>query len=484
MLRLLLHDALRHCPFPSTLDEFCVRENSNGDDGAKAIAGILSNCDRLQSLDVAHNNIRAGGAIALASALRKKEIRELDFSRNHIGRQGAMALAEILNSATIRRFKIENCSLGPEGIICLARSLKRCSSLLELNISGNNIESRGAIAIAECLSQCRNLQVLHFNYSACLDNSKKRIGQGGCCALAETLNECKNLHVLDIRRTDILKGNSAVHFLRNCVHLQKLSVRNCSIGSDCIDDLKYCVHLNKIDIAIPDNMVEKFCFLLRNFTSLSELFFADNYVDLESAKILSESLYYCSKLEVLDVSYAFRFVRGCTSGEITRCLFSKFVHNANLRSLNIEANFIGMPGVVALVGSLKHCAKLQELSIGSNEIMDEGAIVLAGALKYWPNLRVLRVGCRRVHYSNRATTLYQKRKLTQFYTTSNCIKIDGFTSLGNALKHCPHLCELDVSDNDIGKESVRYLLCSLQTNSKKIAPYKDLNDVVAFKRIY
>ena len=464
--------------------EFCVRGNSIGDDGAKAIADVLSKCDSLQLLDVAQNGIREGGTIALASALREKQVCVLDFSGNYIGSQGALALAEVLNSATIERFKIQYCALGSKGAICLAQSLKHCSSLLELAISGNNIENSGAIAIAECLSQCRNLRRLYLDDSECwgFDYAVgNRIEQDGCQALAEVLNECCDLHILDISHTAILRENSLVNFLKKCVHFQKLIVSSCSVRADFIHGLKFCVDLEKIDIeySLSEEMVADFCFLLRNCRMLIELFIRHCDVSLDSAKILSDSLYYCKNIAVLDVGCTFTG-KSDIGGEFAHCLCSKFAHNVNLQSFNIEANFIGPSGAIALVDSLKHCNKLEELSIGCNEIMDEGAIVLAEALKYWPGLHILRVGCRCAYYSDRprgATPGMLDR-------ASNYIGIDGFVSLGDALKHCPYLYELDVSGNKISSESISNLLCSLQTNSKQFAPFKDTNDVLIFKRIY
>ena len=437
--------------------EFCIRQSGIGDDGAQAIAGILSKCDSLQLLNVAENGITASGTIALASSLRGKNVCNLDFSRNRIGSRGALALAEILNSAMIKRFRIQYCALGPEGTIWLAQSLKHCSNLLELNISGNNIESSGAIAIAECLSQCRNMQVFCLDDSSCLVNQRR--GQNGCSALAEALNGCNNIRVLDISHIAIL-GQSLITFFMNCIHLQELiinaSTSNIRPLANFIYGLKFCMNLEKIDISsvsLSEKMVNHFCYLFRNCRLLTELFIANITFSIDSAKILSESLSFCKELAVLDVSYTIGY------SDIACHLFSKLMHNVKLRSLNIEANFIGTAGVIALVDSLKHCNKLQELSIGSNEIMDEGAIVLAGALKCWPGLRVLRVG----HMDS------------AFSHVSNYIEINGFAALGDAIKHCPDLCKLNVSGNKINSESISHLLCCLQqANSKKFVYYRKL----------
>ena len=392
--------------------EFHVRENSIGDDGAKAITGILIKCDSLEVLDVAQNGITAVGAIALASALRGKKVQELDFARNNIGSEGVSALSAILNSATIKRLKLNSCVVGPEGAVCLAQSLKHCTDLLELNMGRNSIESSGAIAIADCLSQCRNLQIL--NLSDTVD---------GFRALAEKLTECNNLHVLDISQTAFLVESSLMDFFQNCIDLQKLNAG--SIRSKLPPDrgfiraLKFCTNLEIVDVSstsLSQEMVAELFFLLRNCRSLKELFVAENDVGLDSAKILSDSLVYCKNLEVLDVAVTFK-----------RRWF-----NVKLRSLNIKANCIGSAGVTALVDSLKHCNKLQELRIGCNGIMDTGAIVLPGALKYWPDLRILRVGCK-------------GKCAAPEFCASNSFGIDGFESLGEALKHCPHLRELNVS---------------------------------------
>ena len=430
------HSLARGMSGSLNIREFHVPENRIGDDGAEAITGILSKCDHLEVLDVAQNGITAVGAIALASALRGKKVHELDFARNDIGSQGVSALSDVLNSATIKRLKLNSCVVGPEGAVCLAQCLKHCSNLLELNISRNNIESRGAIAIAECLSQCRNLQILNLSDT-----------EGGHCqTLAEKLTECNNLRVLDIGQTAFLVKSSFMIFFENCVDLQKLNAGSIrSVRPPYIDGLKFCTNLEKIDVSstsLSQEMVAELFLLLRNCRSLKELFVAENGVGLDSAKVLSDSLFYCKNLEVLDVAATFEMRHN--PGELTRCLCSKFMHNVKLRSLNIEANFIGTAGVIALVDSLKHCNKLQELSIGYNEIMDEGAIVLARALKYWLDLRILRLGCK-------------TRYAVAEFRASNSIGIDGFESLGDALKHCPNLHELDVSGNKIKYESISHL---------------------------
>ena len=466
------------------IHEFCVRENSIGDDGAQAISGFLSKCDSLQLLDVAQNSITANGTIALANALRGKRICELDFSRNYIGSQGAFALTCILNSATIRRLRLQSCVIRDEGAIYLALSLKHCSSLLELNISGNNIDSEGAIA--ECLSECRNLQVLHLNNSPCFGDhctSINHIGQDGCQALAEKFCGCKNLQVLDISHTAFL----GVSFLMNCVQLQELNASSCSSimppHEDFINGLEFCINLEKIDMShnsLPERMIAQFCYSLRNFRLLNELFISHTRVSLDSAEILSDSLYYCKNLEVLDVGFTFRG-SSSSAGKFARYLCSKIKHNVKLRSLNIEANFMGRTGAIAVVDGLKHCTKLPELSIGANEIMDEGAIVLAGGLKYWPDLRVLRVGsrCKYVDHGEKESN-YKRNDMGSYDFASNYIGSNGFAFLGDALELCPQLRELDVSGNDISRESICHLHCKLHAISEKFTGYGNLIYVCKF----
>ena len=48
--------------------ELCVRENSIGDDDAQAIAGILSKCDSLQSLDVAQIALKPSKFVTVHAA--------------------------------------------------------------------------------------------------------------------------------------------------------------------------------------------------------------------------------------------------------------------------------------------------------------------------------------------------------------------------------------------------------------------------------
>ena len=54
-------------------------------------------------------------------------------------------------------------NIGAEGAVALADGLKSCSNLQYLDLSANNISAEGAVALADGLKSCCNLQVMYLS---------------------------------------------------------------------------------------------------------------------------------------------------------------------------------------------------------------------------------------------------------------------------------------------------------------------------------
>lgn len=52
-------------------------------------------------------------------------------------------------------------------------------------------------------------------------------------------------------------------------------------------------------------------------------------------------------------------------------------HCENLKTLNLDRNYLGSEGSSSLARSLKHCGNLESLSLGQNQIGDDGAFQIS-----------------------------------------------------------------------------------------------------------
>lgn len=184
--------ALRH---NSTLKELFLGWNDLGNRGVGHVASGLAERPEgspiLEELNLACNDIRHEGALALVGALgtRRALVQALNLSHNHVGTGGAQVLAAWL------REQNEN-------------SLNHQYHLTTLCLGNNGIGNEGALAFCTVLQTCRNLKVLHLN-----ENS---IDAVGASAISRGLSsENCGLETLDLRGNNI--GDSGAESLGNAL---------------------------------------------------------------------------------------------------------------------------------------------------------------------------------------------------------------------------------------------------------------------------
>ena len=154
-----------------------------------------------------------------------KCIEEMRFHGNSIGDEGAVALADGLKSCSnLQTLDLTTNNIGTEGAVALADGLKSCSNLRTLHLSANNIGTEGAVALADGLKSCSNLQTL--------DLCENNIGDEGAMALADGLKSCYNVQTLDLSMNRIgdYGAVALADGLKSCSNLQTLDLCENNIG--------------------------------------------------------------------------------------------------------------------------------------------------------------------------------------------------------------------------------------------------------------
>ena len=259
---------------------------------------------------------------------RLKCIEKIHFRGNNIGDEGAVALADGLKSCSnLQVLALSVNNIGAEGTVALADGLKSCSNLQDLDLSNNNIGDEGAVALADGLKSCSNLQDLTL--------TTNNIGDKGAVALADGLKSCSNLQCLSFYAKNIGdEGAVALADGLSCSNLQRLYLSANNIGHEGV-------------VALADR--------LKSYSNLQVLSLSVNNIGDKGAVALSDGLKSCS----------------------------------NLQNLGLCSNNIGDKGAVALADGLKSCSNLQDLALSINNIGAKGAVALADGLKFCNNLRHL-----------------------------------------------------------------------------------------------
>ncbi|XP_065883962.1 NLR family CARD domain-containing protein 3-like [Dysidea avara] len=148
-----------------------------------------------------------------------KTLLQLDVSQNDISFIGAMAISKCLkNNETLQKLDISHNKLFDDGIKTISNSLRTNGALKMLNISDNNITNTGATQIAEAIKV--NTTLSHINIS------RNLIGKEGITNILVASTETKTLHTLDcihniLSRSDYL---DITDYVRKETTIKKINI--------------------------------------------------------------------------------------------------------------------------------------------------------------------------------------------------------------------------------------------------------------------
>lgn len=136
-----------------------MSDNSFGDEGATALAEVLRDAPVLEKLQI--NDLLLGDegvqlvCDALVEGVPKLEV--LDISGNDLGPEGAKGLARLLAVGRLVEVRAEDNEFGNSGAVRIAKGVAKSATLKKLDISGSEIRSRGAIALATAAAKVSSL---------------------------------------------------------------------------------------------------------------------------------------------------------------------------------------------------------------------------------------------------------------------------------------------------------------------------------------
>jgi hypothetical protein len=150
-----------------------------GDAGARVLAEILRDRNSFRKLDLGSCQIYNEGAAHLAGALRvNTSLQVFKLSWNPIWNAGVFSLTEaLMNHPNIRVLHLIGCGMDEsEGAAAVGRLLEENATIEELDLSFNEIDDAGCIALVDGLSRNQGLRVLNLKGCQVSNEGAKQIG--------------------------------------------------------------------------------------------------------------------------------------------------------------------------------------------------------------------------------------------------------------------------------------------------------------------
>ena len=254
------------------------------------IATCLTHNTTLQELNIGFNqSVTSDGWVKFFQTIRNGTtlLQKLHISDNNLQSEGVIALSQmLLHNKTITELSIYNISriatITTEAWIQLFQVLRHHPTLSILNISKNNLEGEGSIALGECLHHNKTITVLAARECGLTDAVLK--------AMATNLShESSSLREIDIGNNNSLTSEGWIPFfqiLRQNSSLRKLNIR----GS-----------YEPVEVDRRGNVVTALAEMISCNKGIQELTIRKEFIENEH-KLLARSLVQNTTLQVLYVS--------------------------------------------------------------------------------------------------------------------------------------------------------------------------------------
>ncbi|CAD8198342.1 unnamed protein product [Paramecium pentaurelia] len=331
----------------------------------------------------------------------------------------------------------------------LCQSLSCNNRIIEVNLSGCNINVYFAIELANLVQKNTNIEVLQL--ASCKLNSfslscifKAMIDHTGLAQLNLFNNQSFTPTVVQDFIKYVLKGKNP---------LIEINISHCNIENA------------QLSMILPN---------LKNLKSLKRLKMGLMSLSSESLLALSSAmLHYTGKryLDYLDLSFC--QIKNHGLELLNKSLYLSVITSINIKSLNLSGNHISQDGVVHLEQILLKL-NIEELNLSRNKIQEfQNQQVLNKQLvrvdlssnlfeeipnNFFLNVLSINLSNNQINtqgaYQISQVLSYKKVQWVELNINNNCIKTRGFISLIYALIENKSLTNLSVANNKINGEGI------------------------------
>uniref|UniRef100_A0A8D0TD83 Protein NLRC5 n=1 Tax=Sus scrofa TaxID=9823 RepID=A0A8D0TD83_PIG len=417
-----LCETLEKCPGPLEVELFC---KVLSDQSLETLLRHLPRLPQLSLLQLSQTRLSQRSPLLLADLfslyprVQKVDLRSLHHMTLHF------RFSEEQEGGCCGRFT--GCGLSQEHMEPLCWSLSKCEDLSQLDLSANLLGDDGLRSLLECLPQ--------VPISGSLDLSHNGISQESALRLVETLPSCPR-----VREASVNPGSKQtfwIHFSRKEEARKTLRLSECSFRPE---------HVPRLATGLSQAL------------QLTELTLNQGCLGLEQLTILLGLLKWPAGLLTLRVEEPWvgragvlTLLEVCAhaSGNVTEisisetqeqlCMQLEFPHQENPEAVALRLAHcdLGTHHSLLVRELMETCARLRQLSLSQVKLCKASSLLLQ-------------------------SLLLSLSELKNFRLTSSCVSSDGLAHLTFGLSHCHHLEELDLSNNQFGKEDTKVLMGALE----------------------
>ena len=457
---------------------------------ADDIATVLNNNNKLEELDLSHNNIKTVGTTIIfkkASTVNlhkfninhnnitgdvdyiegflstNTNLEELDLSHNNLQAAGAIKVCKT-NLTKLTSFNISHNNIAFDATNDIGTFLSHNTKLQILDISGNNIQELGYIF----KSVLSNLTSLNISHSGVINEAADE--------LATFLLQNTSLQGIDLSYSN-LSTSSAVKIFKGMKNTSNLKIINISHNmiKDEAADMLANVLLNNIKLKDIDLSCTNLSTLstinifkgMKNISNLEKINISHNTITDEAAKNIANVLSHNHKLQSLDLSSDHIKYEGLF--EIFYCLQNAMY----LRKLNISCNKITATNANIIATVLSHNLKLEELNLGNNLMQTASTVTIFKSLRQNSNLKKLYINDNMITdaAADDIAVVLSQNVLEELDISCNNLQTAGIIKIFGSMKHISTLTKLNIAHNNVTDEATKYIVDGLSSNSN----LKELN---------
>ena len=447
-----------------------------GNTGAILISAFLYQNDKIQILDLSHNNISDDGAVAISEYLKaNKTLEKLDMSNNKITNHGIIKIAEVIKvNTSLKLINVsKNNTSRSTNVAATLSDCLRCNNTLQiLGISWKDTDSMYVYTVGINNVGCvGNIWPQHrwtydiVNYVSAYDSdnfdecfisrghnlNRLQFSETEAILLTSLVYGNINVKTIKIVWSDITDGAAAIisGFLKTDQTLNQFKISETAISSNAIkqimEGIKTNATLQILNLSlnnISDDGAVAIIECLKNNKTLQKLDLSYN----DMCNIQIDKLQMHTVLQTFDISHNnISQNETITIGEFLR-------NNKTLQRLNMSYNQVYNIGIIKISEALKVNATLQILDISYNNLSDEGALAISECFKSNYTLQELYMshnGISDVGIINISKCLHMNATLLILDISKNNISDNGIFDFCKYLKENNTLQQLMISWNNI-----------------------------------
>ncbi|XP_072892022.1 NACHT, LRR and PYD domains-containing protein 3-like [Hemitrygon akajei] len=325
----------------------------------EVLSYVIGLCDTIKHLDLYRCHIQYEGIQRLGLRLHKRQ--ELRLGRNYLGDSGVKLVSAALRNpeCKIQKLGLEKVGLTGSGAEDLVSALSTNSSLMELDLSDNQLEDSGVKLVSVGLRnpECKLLKLWLNNVG---------LTDSGAEDLFYALSTNRSLTELNLSGNKL--GDSGVKILSAALRNHECKIQKLEL---------------KV-VGLTDSIVEDLVSTLNTNRSLTELNLSDNELGDSAMKLVSAALKNPEcKIQKLVLNNV-----GLTDSGVESPVFI-VSSNPSLTDLDLSYNLLTDLSVPALRRNILMLPFLEWIRLGYNNLSETGKKELESLPELRPGLRVI-----------------------------------------------------------------------------------------------